>query len=109
MSTGLTALALTLGVLFPNFHDSSPARIVSGFGGTLCLILNFIYILIFMSLFVWQGIYAERHQGDAWAVERLERMLLAAAGLLAMTAAFTGIPLYYSLRRMKKLELLGTL
>lgn len=109
MSTGLTALALTLGVLFPNFHDSNPARIVSGFGGTLCLILNFIYILLFMSIFVWQGIYAERHQGDEWAAERLERMLLAAAGLLTMTAAFTGIPLYYSLRRMKKMELLGTL
>jgi ABC-2 type transport system permease protein len=109
MSTGLTALALTLGVLFPNFHDSSPARIVSGFGGTLCLILNFIYILLFMSIFVWQGIYAERHQGEEWAAERLERMLIAAAGLLTMTAAFTGIPLYYSLRRMKKLELLGTL
>jgi ABC-2 type transport system permease protein len=109
MSTGLTALALTLGVLFPNFHDSSPARIVSGFGGTLCLILNFIYILLFMSIFVWQGIYAERHQGEEWAAERLERMLIAAAGLLTMTAAFTGIPLHYSLRRMKKLELLGTL
>jgi len=108
MSTGLTALALTLGVLFPNFHDSSPAKIVSGFGGTLCLILNFIYILLFMAIFVWQGIYAERHKGEMWAEERLERMLLAAAGLLAMTAAFTGIPVHYSLRRMKKLELLGT-
>ncbi len=109
MSTGLTALALTLGVLFPNFHDSSPAKIVSGFGGTLCLILNFIYILLFMGIFVWQGVYAERHQGEEWAAERLERTTLAGLGLLIMTIAFTGLPYYYSLRRIKRLDLQGTL
>ena len=109
MSTGLTALALTLGVLFPNFHDASPAKIVSGFGGTLCLILNFIFILLFMAIFVWQGVFAEQHRGAVWAADRMERMLLAAVGLLTMTAVYTGIPIFFSLRRMKKLELLGNL
>ena len=109
MSTGLTALALTLGVLFPNYHDASPAKIVSGFGGTLCLILNFIFILLFMAIFVWQGVFAEQHRGAVWAADRMERMLLAAVGLLTMTAVYTGIPIFFSLRRMKKLELLGNL
>ena len=109
MGTALTALALMLGVLFPNFHDGSAARIVSGFGGTLCLILNFIFILFFMAVFVWPGVFAEQHKGEVWAAARLHRLLLASGGLLLLTAVFTGIPIFFSLKRMKKLELLGNL
>ena len=49
MTVGLTALALGLGTLFPNFRETNPAKIVSGFGGTLCLIVSFIYILLCVS------------------------------------------------------------
>lgn len=45
MSYGLNALALSLGALLPNFREPNPARIISGFGGTLCLITSFVYIL----------------------------------------------------------------
>lgn len=37
---GLTGLAVGLGALFPNFKEDSPSRVVSGFGGTLTLILS---------------------------------------------------------------------
>lgn len=109
MGTALTALALTLGVLFPNFHDGSAAKIVSGFGGTLCLILNFIFILLFMAVFVWPGVFAEQHKGEIWRAERLQRLLVASGGLLLLTTVFTGVPIFFSLKRMKKLELLGNL
>jgi ABC-2 type transport system permease protein len=109
MSTGLTALALSLGVLFPNFHDASPAKIVSGFGGTLCLILNFIFILLFMGLFVWHGTFSEIHKGEEWAPARLERMLLSSGLLILLTVIFTGIPIQLSLRKMKRVETLGTI
>jgi ABC-2 type transport system permease protein len=45
MTFALNGLALGLGVLYPNFRESNPSKIVSGFGGTLCLILSFLYIL----------------------------------------------------------------
>ena len=45
MTFSLNGLAVGLGVLFPNFRDASPSKIVSGFGGTLCLVLSFLYIL----------------------------------------------------------------
>jgi ABC-2 type transport system permease protein len=109
MSTGLTSLALTLGVLFPNFHDTSPAKIVSGFGGTLCLILNFIFILSFMAVFVRHGVYANLHKAPEWEGDRRAVMLSSSAGLLLLTAVFAGLPIFFSLRRMKKLELLGNL
>jgi ABC-2 type transport system permease protein len=45
MTFSLNGLAVGLGVLYPNFKEINPAKIVSGFGGTLCLILSFLYIL----------------------------------------------------------------
>ncbi|MDG2126159.1 MAG: hypothetical protein P8J87_20830 [Verrucomicrobiales bacterium] len=45
MSFTLTSLAVGIGTLFPNLRESNPAKIVSGFGGTLCLILSFLYIV----------------------------------------------------------------
>jgi ABC-2 type transport system permease protein len=41
----LNGLAVGLGVLYPNFKEINPTKIVSGFGGTLCLVLSFLYIL----------------------------------------------------------------
>jgi ABC-2 type transport system permease protein len=45
MTLTLTALSMGLGVLFPNFREENPSKIVSGFGGTLCLVLSFLYIV----------------------------------------------------------------
>jgi len=44
MSITLTALSVGLGTLFPNFRETNPAKIVSGFGGVLCLLVSFVYI-----------------------------------------------------------------
>jgi len=45
MTFTLTGLAVGLGALYPNFKEDNPSRIVSGFGGTLCLVLSFVYIV----------------------------------------------------------------
>jgi ABC-2 type transport system permease protein len=45
MTFALNGLAVGLGVLYPNPKDSNPSKIVSGFGGTLCLVLSFLYIV----------------------------------------------------------------
>src|SRR5262249_32571865 len=45
MTFALNGLAVGLGVIYPNFKDTSPSKIVSGFGGTLCLVLSFLCIL----------------------------------------------------------------
>ena len=45
MTFALNGLAVGLGVLYPNFKDANPAKIVSGFGGTLCLVLSSFYII----------------------------------------------------------------
>ncbi len=45
MTLTLNAMALGLGTLYPNFKEDNPSKIVSGFGGTFCLILSFLYIV----------------------------------------------------------------
>ncbi|HEY0456164.1 MAG TPA: hypothetical protein VGE41_07285 [Verrucomicrobiae bacterium] len=45
MTLTLNGLAVGLGVLYPNFKEENPSKIVSGFGGTFCLVLSFLYIL----------------------------------------------------------------
>lgn len=46
MTFTLNGIAVGLGVLYPNFRESNPSKIVSGFGGTFCLVLSFLYILV---------------------------------------------------------------
>src|SRR6266536_1964093 len=45
MTFTLNGLAVGLGALYPNFKEENPSKIVSGFGGTFCLVLSFLYIL----------------------------------------------------------------
>ena len=44
MSFSLSGLSAGLGTIYPNFKEDNPARIVSGLGGTLNIILSMIYI-----------------------------------------------------------------
>ena len=50
MAFTLNALAVGLGAVYPNFREDNPSKIVSGFGGTLCLVLSFLYIVGMLSL-----------------------------------------------------------
>jgi ABC-2 type transport system permease protein len=45
-----SGLAVGLGALFPNFKEDNPSKIVSGFGGTFCLVLSFLYIVAAVTL-----------------------------------------------------------
>jgi ABC-2 type transport system permease protein len=46
---GLSGLSVGLGAIFPNFGSDNPARIVSGFGGTLALVLSLSYITLILA------------------------------------------------------------
>lgn len=42
---GLSGIAVGLGARMPELRESSPAKISSGFGGTLCLVLSSLFIM----------------------------------------------------------------
>lgn len=50
MTLALNGLAVGMGALYPNFKEDNPSKIVSGFGGTFCLVVSFIYIVLGVGL-----------------------------------------------------------
>jgi ABC-2 type transport system permease protein len=94
----LNGLAAGLGVLYPNFKENNPSKIVSGFGGTLCLVLSFVYILgsVLLLAFAWPGL--RRHTpSPEWA--------LASVVVFALLSFVLGwLPLKLGLRQLPKFE-----
>ncbi|MGC3988504.1 MAG: hypothetical protein QM796_02230 [Chthoniobacteraceae bacterium] len=98
MSATLCSLAVGLGALFPNLKEDNPSKIVSGFGGTLCLVSSFIYIACFVFL---AAIPAVRKVApvDFFVGDELALTL---AGLLSIGMSF--LPLFLASHRVKNLE-----
>jgi ABC-2 type transport system permease protein len=99
MSASLSGLAVGLGALFPNFKEDNPSKIVSGFGGTLCLVVSFIYITLFVALAALP---------DLRRVVRVDFPVVdtAAFALAALLSAIVLlVPLGLATRRVKNLEI----
>ena len=106
MSYGLTSLSLSLGALLPNFREANPARIVSGFGGTVCLIGSFVYILLGMITLLipsWGHLKptATELPPHDWQLETLSLGIL-----FILTAMAGGVPYYFAKKRTKNLDYL---
>lgn len=109
MAVGLNALAVGLGVLFPNLEESNAAKIVSGFGGTLCLVSSFIFILAFMLLLVqirWE-IFKDGQVDPHWYAQ--PEALPGIIAIVSLTFAVTAAPLLFSRKKLKRLEILSNL
>jgi ABC-2 type transport system permease protein len=50
LCVGLAGISVGLGASLPNLREQSPSRIAAGFGGTLCLVVSTLYILIIVLL-----------------------------------------------------------
>ena len=95
MTFSLNGLAVGLGVLYPNFREANPSKIVSGFGGTLCLVLSFLYILasVLLLSFGTAGLHAD----TSWALSSVFAFVL--------LSLFIGwVPLKLGLRHLQWFE-----
>lgn len=100
---GLAGLAVGLGALYPSFHEDNPARIVSGLGGTLNLLLSIAYITVIIAA---QTLVLQWNALGGFASPALFHYALAAAisvGLLTTLAA-VGLPMYFGLRNLRDRE-----
>ena len=99
MSASLSGLAVGLGALFPNFKEDNPSKIVSGFGGTLCLVVSFIYISLFIALLALP---------DVRRVTQLSLFISDAEAYFlgfSLSALLLMGPLLIAARRVKRLEM----
>ncbi|HEY6167459.1 MAG TPA: hypothetical protein VI454_05435 [Verrucomicrobiae bacterium] len=99
MTFTLNALAVGIGALYPNFREENPGKIVSGFGGTLCLVLSFVYILASVVMLA---------VGSPWSrvAFRLEALRVASwVGFVALSFVLGWLPFRAGMRRVAKLEM----
>ncbi len=84
VSLGLSGISVSMGTFMPNFRETDPSKIAIGFGGTLNLVIGFLYILIVIGLValplhVYLGLREFGADGSApWFV-----WVLGALGLIA--------------------------
>jgi ABC-2 type transport system permease protein len=98
MSATLSGLAVGLGVLFPNFKEDNPSKIVSGFGGTLCLVASFLYITLFVASVALPDIM--RVSKVSWRIPEGLPYVLA----VVLSLAVLLFPLFLASQRVKNLE-----
>lgn len=95
MTFALNGLAVGLGVLYPNLKDANPTKIVSGFGGTLCLVLSFLYTLASVLLLGFGT--AGFHGRTDWIVESI-------FGFVLLSVFIGWLPMRFGLQQLKNFE-----
>ncbi len=106
LALGLNALAVGYGVMFPNLEESNAAKIVNGSGGTLCLVSSFIFVVTFILILAWSRIDVFRQNEFSSDWIRDPGALAPISMNLAITAMVTTLPLIFSQKRLKRLEII---
>ena len=99
MTFTLNGMAIGLGVLYPNFKEDNPSKIVSSFGGTFCLILSFLYIVSSVALLAI---------GSPWSKMGVSSPIIPLVCwtlFSLMSVGFGVVPLRLSLERAKDIEI----
>lgn len=98
MTFTLNGLATGLGVVYPNFREENPSKIVSGFGGTFCLVLSFLYIVGSVTLLAI---------GSPWArdgAQPLSVLIACWTGFAVLSMVIGWAPLKLALRKASQFE-----
>jgi ABC-2 type transport system permease protein len=101
---GLSGLSVGLGAIYPNFNEDNPSKIVSGFGGTLNLVLSLMFVLLVLAaqavpcFFFFSRPYFTSDQ-FRWVI------VGSMTGIALVSLAACLIPMSMGLRAIKRLEL----
>ena len=99
ITAGVAGISVGLGAIYPNFREDSPAKIVSGFGGTLNLVLSLLFILVIVAIqFLPSHLVLKRAATSEHLV-----MAIVAGSLITMTACL--LPLFIGIRCFNRIEI----
>jgi len=100
---GLTGLAVGLGAIFPDYRETNAARIVSGFGGTLTLVLSVVFILTVVASVA--ALSYMRLVSASIGPRAFVRWAVVTVGFACVsTALAAGLPLRYGARTLDRAE-----
>jgi len=113
---GLSGIAVGIGAKLPNFREPSPAKIATGFGGTLSLILSsaFILSMVFLTAVpayhytTGGGLQVDRHgmlvDDTTSVVTTVSWLIGGIGGSILLTTIATLLPMRIGTRAFRKLE-----
>ncbi len=103
ISLGLSGIAVGLGARFPNFREDNPSKIVSGFGGTLCLMLSLFFIVaVVLAAAVPCHLYYAR---EVLPVRVFRWLIAIAVGFAVTLGGLAGfLPLHRGVKHFLKVE-----
>jgi len=101
---GLSGLAVGLGAIYPNFTEDNPSKIVSGFGGTLNLVMSLVFVLTVLGAqalpcFYYFGRWALSGDQFRWIIVGS----MTAIAVISLLACL--IPMSMGLRAIRRLEI----
>jgi ABC-2 type transport system permease protein len=102
MSLGISGLSTGLGALFLDLKQPNPAAIVSGFGGTLNLVLSLLFIC--GSVFPFGVLFHFRFTGRIVESELQHGLIAASLWVVLITLLATLLPLFLGGRSLKNRE-----
>jgi ABC-2 type transport system permease protein len=104
LSLGLSGLAMGLGTIYPSFSEDNPSKIVSGFGGTLNLILSLVLVVVIISAqFIPGFLYFIR--GGTDLSEFYATATIIVFGIIIVCTLACVIPLSIGFQKLKTLEI----
>lgn len=101
---GLSGLAVGLGAVYPSFGEDNPSKIVSGFGGTLNLVLSLFFVIAVLAAqaapcFLYYGRWGMSSGTFRWVIG-------AAMGAIALVSLATClVPMGMGLRAIRRMEI----
>lgn len=105
MCLGLSGMAVGLGAVYPNFREDNPSKIVSGFGGTLNLICNMLFVLACVTLQALPFIAYQMNLPADFPGGGFRTGLLMSIGGVAVLSLFAClVPMQMGLRAIRRLE-----
>jgi ABC-2 type transport system permease protein len=103
MGIAISGLSVGLGAVYPNPRASSPAEVISGFGGTVVLVLNIVYICVTLVL---QGIPLYCHLKGLITEVTLAMYLVGSVCLIGVVSIATAlITLTFARRKLEVMDL----
>jgi ABC-2 type transport system permease protein len=99
----LSAMSVGLSAIYPNLKEDNPSKIVSGFGGTLNLILSLGYVVLVVVL---EAVPCHLYFANVIDEPELKFWVGIGVGVVVLiTAAAVVIPLWLGVRAIRKMEL----
>ncbi len=114
LCVGLAGISVGFGATLPNLREQSPSRIAAGFGGTLCLVVSTLYILIVVLLTALPTHFllaAEAAYGGQYIEEQQSLksylhlwMTAGTLGSIVLGLMATAIPMIIGFRAFRRME-----